>query len=87
MNPENIQYLTNHFHVSTISELYFRIAKGKVDLSKLRELEVIGGMLQSQRKIQSKKSIVVQKKERSKESIPIKTPLSLERTLKALIIN
>lgn len=55
MNPENIQYLTNHFHVSTISELYFRIAKGKVDLSKLRELEVIGGMLQSQRKIQSKK--------------------------------
>lgn len=55
MNPENIQYLTNHFHVSTISELYFRIAKGKVDLSKLRELEVVGGMLQSQRKIQSKK--------------------------------
>jgi GTP pyrophosphokinase len=55
MNQENIQYLTNHFHVSTISELYFRIAKGKVDLSKLRELEVVGGMLQSQRKIQSKK--------------------------------
>jgi guanosine-3',5'-bis(diphosphate) 3'-pyrophosphohydrolase len=55
MNPENIQYLTNHFHVSTISELYFRIAKGKVDLTKLRELEVVGGMLQSQRKIQSKK--------------------------------
>lgn len=55
MNPENIQYLTNHFHVSTISELYFRIAKGKVDLSKLRELEVVGGMLQSKRKIQSKK--------------------------------
>ena len=55
MTQENIQYLTNHFHVSTISELYFRIAKGKVDLSKLRELEVVGGMLQSQRKIQSKK--------------------------------
>ncbi|MEY4288575.1 MAG: hypothetical protein RLZZ30_663 [Bacteroidota bacterium] len=55
MNPENIQYLTNHFHVSTITELYFRIAKGKVDLSKLRELEVVNGMLQSQRKIQSKK--------------------------------
>ena len=55
MNPENIQYLTNHFHISTITEFYFRIAKGKVDLSKLRELEVVGGMLQSQRKIQSKK--------------------------------
>jgi len=55
MNAENIQYLTNHFHISTITEFYFRIAKGKVDLSKLRELEVIGGMLQSQRKIQSKK--------------------------------
>ena len=55
MNSENIQYLTNHFHISTITEFYFRIAKGKVDLSKLRELEVIGGMLQSQRKIQSKK--------------------------------
>ena len=55
MNAENIQYLTNHFHISTITEFYFRIAKGKVDLSKLRELEVVGGMLQSQRKIQSKK--------------------------------
>ncbi len=55
MNSENIQFLANHFHVSTITEFYFRIAKGKADLSKLRELEVINGMLQSQRKIQSKK--------------------------------
>lgn len=55
MNSENIQFLANHFHVSTITEFYFRIAKGKADLSKLRELEVVNGMLQSQRKIQSKK--------------------------------
>ena len=55
MNSENIQFLANHFHVSTITEFYFRIAKGKADLSKLRELEVVNGVLQSQRKIQSKK--------------------------------
>ena len=46
MNSENISFLEKYFNVPSATELYFRIAKGKVDLAKLRELEVIGGMIQ-----------------------------------------
>jgi GTP pyrophosphokinase len=57
MNSENISFLEKYFNVPSATELYFRIAKGKVDLAKLRELEVIGGMIQLIKKDTAKKKI------------------------------
>jgi GTP pyrophosphokinase len=57
MNSENISFLEKYFNVPSATELYFRIAKGKVDLAKLRELEVIGGMIQLIKKEIVKKKI------------------------------
>jgi len=57
MNSENISFLEKYFNVPSATELYFRIAKGKVDLAKLRELEVIGGMIQLIKKEVVKKKI------------------------------
>lgn len=48
-SSENLSVLEKFYHIQTATELYFRIAKGKVDLSKLRELENVGGELQIQR--------------------------------------
>ena len=42
----NISFLEKYYKVPTATELYFRIAKGKVDLKKLRELENKNGFLQ-----------------------------------------
>ncbi|MFT5860497.1 MAG: guanosine-3',5'-bis(diphosphate) 3'-pyrophosphohydrolase [Flavobacteriaceae bacterium] len=42
----NISLLEKLFKVPTATELYFRIAKGKIDLKKLRELENKNGLLQ-----------------------------------------
>ena len=44
---ENITALEKFYKISTATELYYRIAKGKIDLSKLRELENKNGILQS----------------------------------------
>jgi len=57
MNSENISFLEKYFNVPSATELYFRIAKGKVDLAKLRELEVIGGMIQLIKKEVVKKKL------------------------------
>jgi len=38
---ENINVLEKFFHVPGATELYFQIAKGKIDLTKLRELEIV----------------------------------------------
>ncbi len=57
MNSENISFLEKYFNVPSATELYFRIAKGKVELAKLRELEVIGGMIQLIKKEVVKKKI------------------------------
>lgn len=43
---ENISILEKYYNVPSATELYFRIAKGKVDLKKLRELENVNGILQ-----------------------------------------
>lgn len=48
-NSENISTLEKFFQISSATEFYFRIAKGKVDLSRLRELENVNGILQLQR--------------------------------------
>lgn len=47
---ENIQFLEKFFKMPTVTELYFRIAKGKIDLTKLREIENVNGMLQLEKK-------------------------------------
>ncbi|MCH2225930.1 MAG: RelA/SpoT family protein, partial [Crocinitomicaceae bacterium] len=41
----NISILEKFYKVPTATELYFRIAKGKIDLKKLRELENTNGLL------------------------------------------
>lgn len=42
---ENVQVLEKFYRIPGAIELYFRIAKGKVDLSRLREIENKNGML------------------------------------------
>jgi GTP diphosphokinase / guanosine-3',5'-bis(diphosphate) 3'-diphosphatase len=46
---ENISFLEKYYNVSSATELYFRIAKGKIDLGKLREIENLHGMLQHEK--------------------------------------
>lgn len=48
---ENIQVLEKFYGMPSGTELYFRIAKGKIDLGKLRELENVNGMLQLEKKV------------------------------------
>ena len=45
MNSENISFLEKYFAVPSATELYFRIAKGKIDLAKVREIDNQNGML------------------------------------------
>lgn len=47
---ENITFLEKYFHLPSATELYFRIAKGKVDLTKLRDIENDNGLLQLEKK-------------------------------------
>ncbi|MDH4474786.1 MAG: RelA/SpoT family protein [Fluviicola sp.] len=48
---ENITVLERFYGFHSATELYFRIAKGKIDLSKLREIENVHGMLQLEKKV------------------------------------
>lgn len=45
LNSENISVLEKYYNLPTATDLYIRIAKGKVDLAKLRTLKNVGGML------------------------------------------
>jgi GTP pyrophosphokinase len=47
---ENITFLEKYYHLPSATELYFRIAKGKIDLTKLRDIENVHGMLQLEKK-------------------------------------
>ncbi len=47
---ENIQILEKFFGMPSAIELYFRVAKGKIDLNKLREIENVKGILQLEKK-------------------------------------
>lgn len=65
---ENIGILENFFKVPSATELYFRIAKGKIDLKKLREIENINGLLQDDKpKYVRKKSKEIYSKVNKKE--------------------
>lgn len=54
-NNENIAVIEKLFALPSTTELYFRVAKSKVDLAKLRELENINGILQFEKKNTPKK--------------------------------
>jgi guanosine-3',5'-bis(diphosphate) 3'-pyrophosphohydrolase len=60
---ENITFLEKAFHLPSATELYFRIAKGKIDLARLREFDNENGLL-----VFKKKEVDV-KRVRKKESI------------------
>jgi len=47
---QNIDFLTKIFQLPSTTELYFRIAKGKIDLAKLREFEIVTGNLNYKKK-------------------------------------
>jgi len=50
VTSENIGLLEGFYAVPSASDLYFRIAKGKIDLAKLRELENHSGILSLEKK-------------------------------------
>lgn len=52
---ENITVLEKFFKVPAATELYIRIAKGKIDLSKIRSIKNVGGMLHWEREIKKTK--------------------------------
>lgn len=62
-NSENITFLEKAWHLPGATEMYFRIAKGKINLSKLRDFDVENGMLMY------KKRENEPKRERKKENI------------------
>ncbi|MFK7786398.1 MAG: bifunctional (p)ppGpp synthetase/guanosine-3',5'-bis(diphosphate) 3'-pyrophosphohydrolase [Crocinitomicaceae bacterium] len=65
---ENIGILERFFNVPSATELYFRIAKGKIDLKKLREIENVNGLLQDDKpKYVRKKSKEIYSKVNKKE--------------------
>lgn len=52
---ENITILEKYFKLPSATELYFQIAKGKIDLTKLRELDNKAGVLQLEKKPSTRK--------------------------------
>ena len=63
MCSENIMFLEKYFNLPNITELYFRIAKGKIDLSKMREMEHLNGMFVTEKKPPRKKRKTIQEYE------------------------
>lgn len=63
---ENITFLESFYGLPSATELYFRIAKGKIDLTKLREIENINGIFQSDKKVPSSKKSSQEKDTHSK---------------------
>lgn len=60
---ENISFLEKAFHMPSATELYFRIAKGKIDLARLREFDNDNGTLAHKKKEEDSK------RERKKKNI------------------
>lgn len=70
---ENLSVLEKFYKMPSTTELYFRIAKGKVDLTKLREIENQNGILQLVKKTvkRKKKSDLFGKIDPKKDTILI----------------
>jgi GTP diphosphokinase / guanosine-3',5'-bis(diphosphate) 3'-diphosphatase len=58
-NSENIQVMEALYKISGSTEFYFQVAKGKVDLSKIRQLEIVNHNFVLPKKAVSKKNKVV----------------------------
>ena len=56
----NISFLERYFNLLSSSELYFRIAKGKIDLAILRDQEIVEGNIKLTRKDNLKKPNLVE---------------------------
>lgn len=56
-NAENITTLERFYGVPSATELYFRIAKGKIDLARLRELKNNNGFLEVEREPETTKKV------------------------------
>ena len=54
---ENISILEKYYNFTTTTELYIRIAKGKVDLSKLRSIKNVAGVLKIEKDTKKSKKI------------------------------
>lgn len=52
---ENISLLEEYYNVATATDLYIRIAKGKVDLAKLRQIKNVGGVLKIEKEKKPRK--------------------------------
>ncbi|MFN5736653.1 MAG: RelA/SpoT family protein, partial [Flavobacteriales bacterium] len=63
MGSENITFLEKYFGLGSATELYFRIAKGKIDVNKIREIEDKHGLLQ----LAKKEAYTIKKTKKSKE--------------------
>ena len=50
MISENVTALERFYGISSATELYIRVAKSKLDLNKLRELEIHNGIIQLEKK-------------------------------------
>jgi guanosine-3',5'-bis(diphosphate) 3'-pyrophosphohydrolase len=74
-NSENISALEKYYIQSGATELYFKIAKGKIDLTRLREIENINGMLQVVKKVKRTvkkiKSNIIEEIDHKKDTIII----------------
>jgi guanosine-3',5'-bis(diphosphate) 3'-pyrophosphohydrolase len=74
-NAENVMALQKFYNQNTATELYYKIAKGKVDLTRLREIENNNGMLQLEKKEptsrKKKKETEVGEVDKKKETIII----------------
>ena len=70
---ENISKLEKFYKVPSATELYFRIAKGKIDLSRLREFDVKNGMIQEEKKpsTRTRKETDVYKKVNKKSDVVV----------------
>ena len=71
---ENLSVLEKFYKMPSATELYFRIAKGKIDLTKIREVENKNGILQVEKRVikkTRKATDVYSKTEKKKDTILI----------------
>ncbi len=62
-NSQNVGVLEKFYDVPSATELYYRVAKGLIDLSKLKELNVTGGILTIPKKLHNNTGKQPKKKE------------------------
>ncbi|MFT4602460.1 MAG: guanosine-3',5'-bis(diphosphate) 3'-pyrophosphohydrolase [Arenicella sp.] len=75
-NSENIQALEKYFGIAGSSEFYFQIAKGKVDLAKMRQIEIKNHMFVLEKKPSQKAEVaelgtIIKKVDTKKDTIII----------------